>query len=220
MKRCIALLFLTSASCSQPTAPVPPAETPTGLSFTLPQKWTETPTASTTPTATPTPTGTTTLTVTPSPTPTDEPLANGMGAHPSSDEELENVESIWSRVHYRELPAPGMESYAASIPADSAWQWDWWFCAAKGNFLSFMDTIEIGFLLDGERLREEDHLRVLDGSTPAGWLCRRWSTVLSRWPRNRSVQLEIRWTHLTEADDGLTDYPAGEYRQLIVVIAE
>lgn len=59
-----------------------------------------------------------------------------------------------------------------------------------------------------------------DGSGSVGWICRRWAAVLSQWPLNQAVRLEIRWTNLTEADDGKTDYPPGEYSQLIVVIAE
>jgi hypothetical protein len=214
------LLLLALAACSPPAASAPPAGTPAGISFTLPPQWTVTATATITPTATPKPSATVTPTGTQPPTPTDEPLANGMGAHASSDEELESVESIWSRVHYRELMAPGTATYAASIPAGTAWQWDWWFCAAKGNFLSFLGSTDIRFLLDGEPLLEGDHLRVTDGTSPTGWLCRRWATVLSRWPRNRAVNLEIRWIHLTDVDDGLTEYPAGEYRQLIAVIAD
>jgi hypothetical protein len=220
MKRGIAILCFALAACSPSGTSPSPADSPPSFSFTLPAKWTETATATVTPTFTPTATPTSSPTDPPLPTNTDKPLTNGMGAHPSSDEELESVESIWSRVHYRELTAPGAESYATSIAADSMWQWDWWFCAAKGNFLSFINSIEIRFLLDGEPLREKEQLRVLDGSSQSGWLCRQWATVLSRWPRNRAVNLEIRWTNLTEVDDGLTDYPPGEYSQLIVVIAE
>jgi hypothetical protein len=32
--------------------------------------------------------------------------------------------------------------------------------------------------------------------------------------------LEVAWTNLAEVDDGITDYPAGQYSQLIRVIAE
>ena len=220
MKRCTAILFLLLSAWSPSAAPSPPAESQTGISFSLPRKWTETPIATITPTGTQPPTGFAALTGTPPLTPTGKPMADGTGVHPSSEEELESVDSIWSWITYRELTAPGTAAYAASIPADSVSQWLWWFCAARGNFHSFMDSTGIRFLLGGESLIEGDHLQVLDGTSPTGWLCRRWATALARWPPNRGVNFEIRWTRGTEVDDGLTDGPAGEYRQTITVIAD
>jgi hypothetical protein len=216
----IVVLFLLLAACSSSGSSGTTGAPPTGISFILPVKWTDTSTPTVTPTFTPTSTETPTPTSPPLPTNTDKPLANGMGAHPPSDGELKDVPSIWTLARYRELMSPGTADYAATIKAGSMWIWDWSFCAVKGNFISFIDSVEIQFLLDGETLREGEHLRVADGSGRSGWLCRRWWTVLSGWPRNRSVRLDIGWTNLVEADDGVTDYPAGQYDQLIIVIAE
>jgi hypothetical protein len=155
-----------------------------------------------------------------SPTATDIPWVNGMGVHPPSDGELKAMPSIWSLVRYRELTSPGSADYTATIAYGSAWKWDWSFCTTKSNFFAFIDSVDIRFLLDDEELREGDHLRVEDGSGQTGWLCRRWWAMLSGWPRGRAVRLDIRWTYLTEVDDGVTVYPAGQYNQLFIVIAE
>jgi len=176
------------------------------------------------PTATATPSPTATCSPTPtarhSPTATRLPLSNGMAVYPPSDGELTTVVSIWSFVQYRELLTPGTAEYTATVKAGSPWMWDWSFCASKANFFAFVDSIVIRFRIDGYQLREGDHLRVDDGAGQADWLCRRWWTVLSEWPRGDAVQLEIHWTVSKDADDGVTVYPAGEYRQRIIVIAE
>lgn len=155
-----------------------------------------------------------------SPTATNKPLSNGMGAFPPSDGELKTIVSVWSFVHYHELLTPGTAEYTATVKIGSPLMWDWSFCASKANFFTFVESIDIRFLVDDEELRARDHLRLEDGSGQSGWLCRRWWAVLSGWPRGRAVRLDIRWTFLTEVDDGVTIYPAGQYSQLFIVIAE
>jgi len=225
-KNLIVILLFLSAACSRPTPPAAAGLPATPLSLELPVKWTDTSTSTTTPTSTPTPTVTQTPTDTPTPThsppptKTAKPFSNGMTARPASDGDVNTIPSVWTLVHYRELLEPGSAEYAATVAIGSSYVWDWSFCAVKGNFTSFLEAISLRFLLDGEWLREGEHLRVTEGSGASGWLCRRWRTVLSGWPPNRSVRLDIRWTIQGEADDGVTDYPAGAYTQLILVIAE
>lgn len=202
------LLFVSFAACSPVQPSLPPAFPQPFPSLALPAKWTET----LTPTITYTPTAT--LTETP------ERLPNGMDAHPPSEAELNNIKSLWSLVTYRELMTPGMESYTVVIAPNSAWIWDWRFCAVKGNFSDFITAIDMEFQIDVHLLHEGTHLRIFDGSNSGGWVCREWSTVLSNWPVNEAVDLTVRYSSTIEVDDGLNDYPAGEYIQRLTVIAE
>jgi hypothetical protein len=200
----ILLLFL--AACA-PILPGPVRATPTSwFRLTLPPKWTET--------VTPTVTDTPTLTF------TREGFLNGMLARPPSGDELKNLTSLWTLVHYRELMEPGSESYYLFLPNDSAWLWDWSFCALGGYFSDYIHSIDIGFYIDAQPLEEGRHLLVRDAPGADEWTCRYWSTVLVNWPKDRAVSLEIRYSSRVDVDDGKYRYRAGEYSQLIMILPE
>lgn len=204
----ILLLFITSCSSSRMT--IFQATPDTSIVFQLPLKWTET--------LSPTIPITLTPTDAPIPTKTFERLSNGMSAHVPSLYELSNVDSIWSLTRYRELMAPGSMSYSIKVPKNSMWQWDWYFCAGEKYYSDYFGSLELTFLLDDQPLQEEHNLLIYDKPGIKGWICHYWTTVLSRWPPNRVVHLEIRYTFTTDVDDGKTEYPAGDYSQLILAI--
>jgi hypothetical protein len=201
------LLTLAMAACSpaKPTAPASPADTPTP--FSLPPEWTETPTA--TITATPPPSAT--------PTNPSLSLADGLSARPPTDEEWTQTKSIWSLTRFQELMAPGIQSYAVNVPADSVWIWGADFCTTPATFSDFLSALTIRFIVDGETLGD-DRFLIVDQTSGADWVCRNWATLLSGWPAGQSVNLEVRSSLDQPASDGKNYYPAGEYRQVIVAV--
>jgi hypothetical protein len=208
------ILFL--AACSPSRATSLPSNPPTDIPFQLPEKWTVTPTS----TLTRTTTITLTPTETPIPTNTFERFAGGMIAQPPSDTDLKNQKSIWTLAGFRELIAPGSISYTAQVPHSSVWLWDWSFCTTTEKFSAFLASTDLQFRLEDQPLREEYNLRVYDRPGMKGWICRNWATMLSEWPLDRAVDLEIRYTYRIALNDGKTDYPAGDYSQLIMVVVK
>jgi hypothetical protein len=200
------ILLLLLAACA-PVFPGAVRATPTSwFRLTLPPKWTETLTP--------------TITETPTPSFTPEGFLNGMIARRPSEDELKNLKSIWSLVHYRELTAPGSESYYVLFSTDSPWLWDWSFCALNDDFSDYISSIDIAFFIGAQPLQENRHLLVRDAPVGGEWTCRYWSTVLTHWPRDQAVNLEIRYSSRVEVYDGKNRYAAGEYSQLISVIPE
>ncbi|MBN1438199.1 MAG: hypothetical protein JW929_02225 [Anaerolineales bacterium] len=134
-----------------------------------------------------------------------------------SDSDLETVPSIWNLTKFRELPEPGSIRYTIEVARNSVWLWDCRFCATSDAFQDFLATLTVEFRIDDVRLGDES-LRIYDRSGAGGWICRNWSTKLSGWPLDRSLFLEIRYTHSAPTSDGKDEFAAGEYRQTIVAL--
>jgi|GEM_PF-3096370 len=180
---------------------------------------TETPTATPTVTLTAMASFSPTATISHTPTFTREPAPGQLIAQPPSDSELETVLSIWTLTKFRELPAPGSNAYTVEITRESAWLWDCYFCTTDEAFHDFLGTLEVEFWIDKVRLGDE-LIRIYDRPGIAGWICRNWSTRMTGWPKDRSVFLEIRYTHSAPTSDGRDEFAAGEYSQTIVVVVK
>lgn len=183
-------------------------------------------TATETPTVAPTPTVTLTapaLTLTPALTPTPaavvSPTLVPLTAQPPSDSDLETVPSIWTLTKFRELTAPGSNGYTVEVTHSSIWLWDCYFCATHDAFQEFLSTLKVEFWINGVPLPESS-IRVFDRKGITGWMCRDWATMVSGWPPDRSLFLEIRYTHSKPASDGKAEFAAGEYSQTIVVVVK
>lgn len=179
--------------------------------------------ASETPTATPTVSLTPATAQTPTAgkaqtsTFTNVPTLVQLTAEPPSDSDLETLPSIWTLTKFQELAAPGSDAYTVEITHDSAWLWDCYFCTTDEAFHDFLATLELEFRIDKVRLGDE-FIRIYDRPGTKGWICRNWSTKLTGWPQDRSVFLEIHYTHKKAANDGKDEFAAGEYTQTVVVV--
>ena len=163
--------------------------------------------------------------VSPTPAGTGTPEAGftkaviNISAVPPTDADLETVPSLWTLTNFEELAEPGVNSYSVEVKPDSKWLWDCYFCTMNENFQDFMGSLTLEFLINDSPL-EEGYIRTFDTPGIKGWLCRNWSTILSGWPEGRSVFLEIHFTHRRQVSDGRVEFPAGEYRQLLVVVVK
>lgn len=202
---CLLAVVLAACSPAGSQTPTKPADTPTP--FSLPPEWTETPTA--TITATPPPSPTPTITVL--------PLADGLSARPPSDDEWSQTKSIWTLTAFQELLSPGTQAYTVNVPANSVWIWGAYFCATPAAFSNYLAALNVRFIIDGETLGEEQFL-IVDQTSGKDSVCRNWATLLSGWPANQSVTLEVRSTLAQAISDGKTYYPPGEYRQVLVAV--
>jgi hypothetical protein len=181
----------------------------------------------------PTATATSTLSVAQSPTATQKvtdtslatptitlsPTVTILRARAPSDSDLETIPSIWTLTNFRELPEPSSQAYTVEVTHDSEWVWDCYFCAANEEFPKFIGSLDLEFRIGGVPLGKE-YLREFDKPGIKGWLCRYWSTLISNWPPDHSVFLEIHYFLRKAVSDGRTDFPAGEYSQLLVVVVK
>jgi hypothetical protein len=210
MKRIfLTAFFLLLSSCSAPVPEIIAAETPLVMGVTLPPKWTETatPTDASAPTATPE--------STPTLVPILTPLSSGILARPATAAEVAAENSIWTLTDFTELTVPGVKRYKVKVTADSVWMWDCYFCAREAAFPGFIGALRVRFRVEGQTIPEET-LNIFDGKGgEAGWICRTWATMLSGWPADGTVELEIRSAFQQAVFDGENEYPAGEYRQVI-----
>jgi hypothetical protein len=206
-------LLLILAACGAPTPSAVP--TPEIFGVTLPPKWTET----ASPTVSPTVTVTAAPTETPEPTVIIPPLPNGMIARRPTAAEVDDGNSIWSLTKFIELPGPGIKRYSVSVDAGSSWIWDCYICLKQDVFADNIGLISAEMKVDGKAL-PADALRISEKDGLAGWRCRYWSTMLSRWPAGNTVSLEIRSVYKQPVTDGDTEYPQGEYRQIISALVE
>lgn len=211
----LVILVLFLASCSSPMPDQGVVEPLQEVTFNLPPKWTETASPTVSPTNTPTPAPTETPTATVALT----PLPSGILARPATVAEVNAGNSIWTLTHFTELTAPGVKRYSVDITSTSAWLWECYFCAQEDAFPGFIDSIRVLFRVEGQSIPEES-LRVFDGKGVEGWQCRTWATILSGWPPDSMIDLEIRSVFKQVASDGRREYPAGEYRQIINVTVE
>jgi hypothetical protein len=160
-----------------------------------------------------------TATATPGGAITAAPMEFVMLIRPPTDEELDSVPSIWDLTKFRELAEPGVNNYTIRVTRASEYQWSCFFCATNDAFQAFMDSLGVELRIDGNPLPQGTY-RVYDTPGTQGWLCRNWSAIISGWPADRSVFLEIRYTHKQPTTDGKDEFAAGEYRQLIVVVVK
>jgi hypothetical protein len=185
----------------------------------------ETPTATITVTSTAAPSTTPLAVVSPTAAGTGTPESAftkavvNISAVPPTDADLETVPSLWTLTNFKELAEPGVNSYSIEVKPDSKWLWDCYFCTMNENFQDYTDSLTLEFLINDSPL-EEQYIRTFDTPGIKGWLCRNWSTTLSGWPKARSVFLEIHFTHRRQVSDGRAEFPAGEYRQLLVVVVK
>lgn len=150
---------------------------------------------------------------------TDTPPLVQLTAQPPTDSELESIPSIWTLTKFKELTAPGSNGYTAEVAGDSIWIWDGYFCATNDAFPEYQDSLAVELRIN-DRPLAESAIRIFDRPGTKGWLCRGWATKLSGWPPDKSVFLEIRYTHSRAASDGRSEFAAGEYSQLLVVVVK
>jgi hypothetical protein len=130
--------------------------------------------------------------------------------------ELQSVRSFWDLTSFRDLKSPGTQTYNVSVNSANRWQWLFLWCGTDDNILQeILRPLSVRLFIDDVELSTQIHADNVTSSS--GWACRRWSTILSNWSAGDRVKLEIRYRLDEEIFDGVRSYPAGQYRQVIVV---
>ena len=135
-----------------------------------------------------------------------------------TDEEISQAPDIWSLVEFIDHVEPGERTYELTTGASEPLYWRMRWCAVDTDILKAnLTNISMDFKIDGLsvgnpqlRMSEETHENT-------GWACFRWATIVTNWPIDRATTLEIEYELRADVDDGRQIYPAGAYRQVVIV---
>jgi alpha-tubulin suppressor-like RCC1 family protein len=127
--------------------------------------------------------------------------------------------SLWSRTDgFRDLMAPAVNTYSATTPRGDSWEWDFYLCATNQPRLdSLLANTRVSFLINYLPV-SENAIRVSQNKTDA-WICQGWRTALSGW-ENDQYELAILSDQKADVFDGESNFPAGEYWQIIMLSVE
>lgn len=159
-----------------------------------------------------------TLTAQPQPIATDTPAASRqVVAYRTNEQALQGLGSLWNLTTFRDLYAPGVQTYNVSITPNQDWRWSFAWCAINSTTLGeILQPLTVTLLLDEHVLSNSDILQHQAVSNN-GDQCFYWSTVLTNWQLGTIVKLEIRYSLTSEIDDGRQNYAAGQYQQVMFV---
>jgi len=198
-----------------------PASTPTP---------TVTPTSIPTATFAPTPTFTSvpptlTFTLSDTPVPTlistksssgvfNKPIENVIVSRPTL-ENIQNLKSIWSLTNFIELQKSGVQTYNVTVTSNDIFGWTFLWCANnKDTLANIMSPLELNILIDDIALETESILEY-EKTLTDGWECHYWITELKQWKQKETVKLEFNYYLWQGVNDGETNYPRGQYQQII-----
>jgi len=124
-----------------------------------------------------------------------------------------NYASVWSTIEFQDIDSPGIATYDLTVNADQTYRWVFTWCGSDtvslDTVLQPLASIELrvnGFPIDS----------MLEYSVPD---CRGWITLLSDWPTDQTVTLEVVYVLSDELFDGIKRYSPGQYVQQIIVTA-
>lgn len=134
-----------------------------------------------------------------------------------TQQDLQSANNLWRLAAYRDLREPGTQTYNVTVRSTDEWRWGFSWCAMDSDTLQgIRSPLSIEFSIDGRQLSNV-HILEYDDTTSDGWTCHRWSTILTNWPPNRRVELEVSYGLTESIYDGRASYPSGEYHQVITV---
>ena len=159
-----------------------------------------------------------TLTGQPQATATHTPMpVRQVIAYSADEPTLHNLSSLWSLTAFRDLYAPGLQTYNVSITPTEDWQWSFAWCAIDSDTLqAILQPLTVTMLVDGMTLSNAVILQH-QGVSNNRDQCYYWSTALTQWQPGAVVKLEIYYTLADAIDDGRQSYPAGQYQQVLFV---
>lgn len=135
-------------------------------------------------------------------------------------QDLESLPNLWNLAGYRDLNVPNnpdTESYYVTVRSTDKWRWGFsWHAIDSSTLQEILKPFSVEFFVNGEKLSNAQILTYND-TDPNGWVCKRWATMLSNWPPNGRIELEVRYRLTESIHDGKEIFAPGLYRQVIIV---
>ncbi len=124
--------------------------------------------------------------------------------------------SLWNlTAGFKDLTAPGTNTYAAAVNRDSVWGWEFYLCAVDDARLEpMLEKTRVSLLIDYVPLSDKA-MRIFR-SRYNSWSCQGWVTTLSQW-ENAKYVLAVVYKTREETSDGERNFPAGDYWQVVLL---
>ncbi len=140
-----------------------------------------------------------------------------VSAYRPSQQEMYSSQSLWELTPFRDRTTPGVESYYATVDADSVWRLGIRWCARSPALLDDMlEPFSIGFSIDGVGQLPWSQVRVVR-DVRSGWHCEWYATMLYDWMPGAVVTLRTHYTLLWDVWDGVQWYAAGDYEHVMTL---
>jgi hypothetical protein len=137
-----------------------------------------------------------------------------------TQEEVNEIESIWSQLTYQDLTKPGIQEYNITLERNDEWLCGFTWCGANEAVLDeILWPLSLDLLINDMPLTaspiQEYRFTANDGGE-----CQSWKVILENWLTDETVILEIKYNLEEGIFDGSQNYPAGDYKQIIYVKVE
>ncbi len=120
-------------------------------------------------------------------------------------------------VGYRDITTPGTLYYPVKVSSKNTYLWTYAWCAKLSTRLNEnLAEMEFSFFIDDIEIPEDKFL-VYKDTSPNGWPCQKWATLLSGWDIAHAPTLAVVYYVPAPLSDGAVIYPIGEYRHEIDV---
>ncbi len=131
---------------------------------------------------------------------------------PSSPNEAHRYSSIWANLNFKDMTAPGIQTYETTVDPWQPSSFSFTWCADnKERLQKILAPLTVSFWINDTEIKDTSILSFNDRS------CHKWATTLMGWQYKTTVILEIRYSLSEAIFDGSTTYQAGNYTQRIVV---
>ena len=121
--------------------------------------------------------------------------------------------SIWAAFSLTEgldLPEPGARRFTVDVDPGDTFIWPFYWCASDEDTLAEnLRFLTVHFFVDDFPVAPAAILQFDQASSD--WDCRLWTTMISGWQAGTEVSLTIRYSFSQDVDDGIREYPAGDY---------
>ncbi len=159
----------------------------------------------------------TSVTPSPTPEPTVVPTAIPVTFTRPSENDWQDTTSVWELIDFRDIRQPDIQRYELSVFSDRMLRWSFSWCAVNPATLNrILEPLTVTMLVNGEPLPTADIL-LHSVTESSGWHCRYWSTLVSDWPPDETVELAMDYSLTDDIFDGRNTYLRGDYRQVIQV---
>jgi len=131
---------------------------------------------------------------------------------PDSYDAARQVASIWTLNEFRDMTAPGTQTYELHVLPGSSYRLSFTWCAdSAARLREILGPLTVRFYVSGVELVASQILQT-DRTN-----CRIWDSVLSGWQSGETIFVDLQYTLASPIFDGTATYQAGSYRHEITI---
>ncbi len=148
-------------------------------------------------------------------TPTPAKLWSDLRVYRPTLDEAKNLPSMWKLAVYRDLLAPGTNTYNVIVHPSDVYRWGFsWHARDQATLRDILQPLRVELLINDLRV-SDSLIQTYEDVTEDGWVGRRWVTAIAEWPAGKTVVLEARYELSREVYDGQNRIAPGVFHQII-----